>query len=60
MVLDVAQAVRLVPPLRKDIEANLPTDGIFEAIVREAFLQSLYHRFSDVMHLRDGKGARRE
>lgn len=51
LVFDVAQAVRLVPALGKDIEGELPSDGEREAIVREFLSQNLDEGFADAVFL---------
>ena len=43
------QAVRLVPASGEDVEADLPADGVCEAVVRERLLKRAHHGGPDVV-----------
>ena len=47
LVLDMTQAVRLVPAVREDVERDLAADGVRESVVGELFLQGLDERSAD-------------
>lgn len=51
LILNVAQAVRLVPSVRENVEGNLATNSVCERIIRESFLQGLDEGCADTRFL---------
>jgi hypothetical protein len=49
LLRDKVQAVRLVPARGEDVEADLPADGVCEAVVRERLFQRAHHGGADVV-----------
>lgn len=51
LIFDVAQAERLVPPIREDIERNLAADGERQTVICKLLAQHVHERRTDTSFL---------